>query len=108
MEPVDPCHISHVKFTPDIDTDTVLLEAEFSGYMDEMYLEADISFQGDVICRDRYLVNNKSIFRRSIHLSRIIFSADPLTESSGCGVRKIPRSFDVTFRLVANGVCRYG
>lgn len=50
-----------VKFTLDIDHDTVTLAAEFSGYTEEMYLEADISFRGEPLCQDRYFVNNHGI-----------------------------------------------
>ena len=40
MEPVEQTHITRVKFTPDVDHDMVILEAEFSGCPSDMYLEA--------------------------------------------------------------------
>nr|WP_289767359.1 sugar-binding domain-containing protein [uncultured Acetatifactor sp.] len=70
LEPVKDYHITQVRFTPDIDHDTVLLEADFSDFAQEMYLEAEISFQGELICRDRFLVNNGHVFQRSIHLAK--------------------------------------
>lgn len=70
LEPVSTYHITHVKYTPDIDRDMVTLEAEFSDYCENMYLEAEIRFQGELISHDTYLINNKNVFRRSIHLSK--------------------------------------
>lgn len=104
LEPVSPCHISHIKYTPDIDKDTITLDAEFSAYSEEMYLEADISFQGNPVCQDRYLVNNQYIFRRSIHLS-----GDHIFYTSAHGGKRLwspenPALFDITLRLIVNGV----
>lgn len=103
LEPVDACHISHVKFTPDIDHDTVTLEAEFSAYAEEMYLEADISFQGDPVCRDRYLVNNRSVFCRSIHLSKDHIFYGAAHEKARLWSPENPALFDITLRLVVDG-----
>ncbi len=100
---MDACHISHVKFTPDIDHDTVTLEAEFSAYAEEMYLEADISFRGDPVCRDRYLVNNRSVFCRSIHLSKDHIFYGAAHEKARLWSPENPALFDITLRLVVDG-----
>ncbi|MCI9336991.1 MAG: glycoside hydrolase family 2 [Lachnospiraceae bacterium] len=70
LEPVSDYHITQVRFTPDIDHDTVLLEADFSDFTSEMYLETQISFRGELICQDCFLVNNGHIFQRGIHLAK--------------------------------------
>lgn len=103
LEPVNPRHISHVKFTPDVDRDMVTLEAEFSAFTEDMYLEAEISFQGEPVCRDRYLVNNPNVFCRSIHLA-----GDHIFHSSVHDAKRLwspenPALFDVTLRLIADG-----
>lgn len=103
LEPVNPYHISHVRFTPDIDHDTVTIEAEFSSYTENMYLEADISFRGEPICRDRYLVNNQNVFSRSVHLAK-----DHVFYSLPHGGKRLwspenPALYDITLRLIVNG-----
>lgn len=103
LEPVDPCHITHVKFTPDIDCDCVTLEAEFSVYAENMYLEADISFQGEAICRDRYLVCSQHIFRRSIHLSKDHILYTGIHGHGRLWSPESPSLYDITLRLIVNG-----
>ena len=103
LEPVSPLHISHVKFTPDIDTNTVTLEAEFSGCAPEMILEAEITFQGEQVCLDRYLVGSKNLFSRSIYLA-----GDHIFHTSAHGGSRLwspenPALYDVTLRLMADG-----
>lgn len=99
LEPVSESHISRVKFTPDIDRDMVTLEAELSNCTQDMYLETEIRFQGELICRDKYLINNKKVFRRDIHLSEdhIFYSA--VHGSRRCWSPENPVLYDVTFRL---------
>ena len=103
LEPVNPYHISHVRFTPDIDRDTITIEAEFSSYTENMYLEADISFKGEPICRDRYLVNNRHIFNRTVPLAK-----DHIFYSLHHGPKRFwspenPALYDITLRLIVNG-----
>ena len=86
LEPVKDYHITQVRFTPDIDHDTVLLEADFSDFAQEMYLEAEISFQGELICRDRFLVNNGHVFQRSIHLAKDHVLYRVLVSGASCSV----------------------
>lgn len=104
IEPVHAYHIDHVKFTPDIDHDTVTLAAEFSGYTEEMYLEADISFRGEPICQDRYFVNNHSVFHRSIHLSKNHILYSTAHEQERLWSPENPALFDITLRLVVKGI----
>lgn len=93
-----------VKFTSDIDHDTVTLAAEFSGYTEEMYLEADISFRGEPICQDRYFVNNHSVFHRSIHLSKNHILYSTAHEQERLWSPENPALFDITLRLVVKGI----
>lgn len=93
-----------VKFTPDIDHDTVTLAAEFSGYTEEMYLEADISFRGEPLCQDRYFVNNHSVFHRSIHLSKNHILYSTAHEQERLWSPENPALFDITLRLVVKGI----
>ena len=104
LEPVSEAHITHVKFTPDIDRDMVVLEAEFSDWKPDMCLEAEIRFQGELICRDRYLLNNKKVFRRDIHLSEDhIFYNSSAHGGRRCWSPENPALYDVTLRLYCGG-----
>lgn len=100
MEPVSNTYLSHVKFTPDIDRDIVTLEAEFSSFEEGMKLETTITFKGEHICTDVYEVNNKDVFKRSIHLSKdhIFYSA--VHGNSRCWSPHNPALYDVSFRLI--------
>ncbi len=103
LEPVSPCHIASVKYTPDIDHDMILLEAEFSDYCENMYLEAEIRFQDELISHDTYFINNKNTFRRSIHLAK-----DHIFYSMAHGNRRYwtpenPVLYDVTLTLHVAG-----
>ncbi len=102
LEPVQEFHISQVRFTPDIDHDTVLLEAFFSTFTQEMYLDAEIRFHGELICQDRFLVNNGHIFQRSIHLAK-----DHIFYRDVHGMRRYwspenPALYDVKLRLIVS------
>ena len=95
--PYFPCEI----YT-DIDRDTITIEAEFSSYTENMYLEADISFKGEPICRDRYLVNNRHIFSRTVPLAK-----DHIFYSLHHGPKRFwnpenPALYDITLRLIVN------
>lgn len=103
LEPVDKIRISRLKFTPDVDHDTVLLEAEFSDYAEEMYLEADISFQGEPVCRDRYYISNKNIFRRNIHLAGDHIFNKGVHGPCRCWSPENPVLYDVSLKLFAAG-----
>lgn len=103
LEPVNIYHIDHLRFTPDIDHDTVTIETEFSAYTEDMYLEVDISFKGETICKDRYLVNNPHIFMRCIHLAK-----DHIFYSQTHGSKRLwspenPALYDITLRLIVDG-----
>lgn len=103
LEPVRNIHISHVRFTPDIDNDMVLLEAEFSDYAEDMYLETKITFRGELICQDRFYINNKHIFQRSIHLAKDhIFYRDVHGKCRYWSPEN-PALYDVSLQLVAAG-----
>lgn len=103
LEPVDDIHISRLKFTSDVDHDTVLVEAEFSDWEKEMYLEVDISFQGETVCRDRYFVSNKNIFRRSIHLAGDHILNKNVHGPCRCWSPENPVLYDVSLKLLAAG-----
>lgn len=103
LEPVQDYHISQVRFTPDIDHDTVFLEASFSDYTEEMYLDMEISFQGELICQDRFLVNNGHIFQRSVHLAKDhIFYRDVHGRCRYWSPEN-PALYDVKLRLTVSG-----
>lgn len=102
LEPVEDIHISHIRFTPDIDHDTVLLEAEFSDFAEKMYLETEITFQGELICQDRFLVNNKHIFQRSIHLAKDHIFYRDVHGNCRYWSPEHPALYDVTLRLVVS------
>ena len=103
MEPVEQTHITRVKFTPDVDHDMVILEAEFSGCPSDMYLEAEIHFDGEQICCDRYLVNNKAVFRRAVHLSKDHIFYGMAHGMRRCWTPENPVLYDVNLRLFAGG-----
>jgi len=103
LEPVSDTYISHVRYTPDIDQDSVMLEADFSQLWEDMYLEVKICFQGEMISQDRYFVNNKNVFKRSIHLAQ-----DHIFNSAAHGMRRCwspenPVLYDIELRLEVNG-----
>lgn len=103
LEPVNEIHISRLKFTPDVDHDTVVLEAEFSDYEEEMYLEAEISFQGEPVCRDRYFVNSKNLFQRSVYLAGDHVLNKNVHGLCRCWSPENPVLYDVSFRLFVSG-----
>ncbi len=106
LEPVSNSHISHMKFTPDIDADMVILEAFFENYCENMSLEVAITFQGEFICRDTYSINNPHVFKHGIHLAK-----DHIFNSMAHGNRRYwtpenPVLYDVTLTLHIDGIPR--
>lgn len=103
LEPVNLYHIDHVRFTPDIDQDTITIEAEFSAYAEDMYLEADITFRGEPVSRDRYLVNNQHVFKRCVHLAKDhIFYSLPHRNKRFWSPEN-PALYDISLRLIVGG-----
>ena len=99
LEPVSDIHITNVKYTPDIDHNSINLQAEFSDFQENMYLEVVITFKGELICQDTYYINNKSVFEHSIHLAK-----DHIFYSTAHGMQRFwspenPALYDVTLKL---------
>lgn len=58
MEAVSPVYLEKVKFTPDIDRKEIEIRSFIQGYSNDskMYLKTEISFQGEPIAEDTYLL----------------------------------------------------
>lgn len=106
LEPVERQYIKHIKLTPDIDLGEIGLEAEFSHIEKDTILELTIQFKDELICKDSYSLNSKTIFKRSINVC-----GDKIFNSSAHGGSRNwspenPALYDITLVLKSGGcVC---
>lgn len=102
LEPVSAIRIEEIRFTSDIDTGYVTLEAMLSEDT-ECMLEVEMQFCGKTVCKDIYSVNGKLIKRSIDIFQNEIFR----TYAHNCGMcwsPEHPNLFDVTLKLIQNNI----
>ena len=100
LEAVEEAHIKSVRFTPDIDKGTVVVEANLSGCCKDAMLDIEIAYKGEQLIqsslkvtgtyvRQEFDLYNRTIFRSGFHGGGMAWSPEH------------PNLLDVNLRLTA-------
>ncbi|MGF7048409.1 beta-galactosidase/beta-glucuronidase [Paenibacillus sp. DS2015] len=103
LESVDPVHIQHVKFTPDIDNGDIVMEYELNCPRSTDYtqyeLQTEISYKGKLLVSESFKV--LEIYnKRSYNLRNRFADRSNIHTHGWYWTPESPNLFDVTFRLV--------
>lgn len=103
IEPVEEVHITNLKYTPDFDADSLILECEFSEFRENMNMEIKIHFEDDCICSDTYYVNNKYVFKKVIHLAKDHIFNTGVHGAGRTWTPENPALYDIDIKLTVDG-----
>lgn len=102
LEPVDATHLAKLKFTPDLDNGSVIVEWETEGRFAGTEAEIAISFKGQVVARDRLSIAERYTKRAYHLLGRQIFRTG-FHHSGWTWTPETPNLFDVELKLERDG-----
>ncbi|XID92035.1 glycoside hydrolase family 2 protein [Paenibacillaceae bacterium WGS1546] len=102
LEPVHATHLSKLKFTPDLDSGSVIAEWETEGRYAGTEAEIVISFKGQIVARDRLSIAERYTKRAYHLLGRQIFRTG-FHHAGWTWTPETPNLFDVELRLLKDG-----